>query len=166
MHRAVVLASVLALVVGACAGGQDGERAVTGTSAASTAETGGEPILIRARMVIAGAPGAEPIATGEVLEGSSLGSTAFCPGGTVLDSHGSTDPEVWLIAETITCPDGTLTLIVIPDVPQGLTQTGSWEVDTGTGAFEGLRGSGQLDVVYDPDPNLPAEVTLTGTVTR
>jgi hypothetical protein len=165
MHRAVVLVSVLALVVGACGGGENGEGAAADTSAAPTTEPD-EAIVIRTRVVIAGAPGAEPIATGEVLEGSSLGGAPFCAGGTVLDSHGSTDPTVWLIRETITCPDGTLTLLVTPDEPQGLTQTGSWTVDNGTGAFEGLRGSGQMDVVYDPDPDSPADVTLTGTVTR
>ena len=37
---------------------------------------------------------------------------------------------------------------------------------SGTGAFEGLRGSGEMEIVYDPDPNEPALGTYTGTVTR
>lgn len=51
-------------------------------------------------------------------------------------------------------------------MPQDLTQTGSWTIVSGTGAFEGLRGSGEMEIVYDPDPNEPARGTYTGTVTR
>ena len=86
--------------------------------------------------------------------------------GTIRDSHGSTDPAVRLIVETITCQDGTVKLRFTPDEPQGLTQTGSWTIASGTGAFERLRGSGEMEVVYDPDPDSPAHVTFTGTVTR
>ena len=117
-------------------------------------------------MVIAAAPGAEPIATGEVVDGSTLGGSPFCGGGTIRDTHGSPDPAVRLIVETITCPDGTVTLAFTPDEPEGLMQTGSWMIVGGTGAFEGLRGSGEMEVVYDPDEDSPAHVTFTGTVTR
>ena len=55
---------------------------------------------------------------------------------------------------------------VAQGMPQDLTQTGSWTIVSGTGAFEGLRGSGEMEVVYDPDPNEPARGTYTGTVTR
>ena len=59
---------------------------------------------------------------------------------------------------------------ITPDVSEGtaqaLTQTGSWTIVSGTGAFEGLRGSGEMEIVYDPDPNEPARGTYTGTVTR
>jgi hypothetical protein len=52
-------------------------------------------------------------------------------------------------------------------MPQTLTQTGSWTIVSGTGAFEGLSGSGEMEIVYDPDPNeLVARETYTGTVTR
>ena len=121
-------------------------------------------------MVGAATPGAEPIATGEVLEGSTLGGSPFCIGGTILDTHGSPDPEVALIARTITCPEGRVRMDITPEVsqgmPQDLTQTGSWTIVSGTGAFEGLRGSGEMEIVYDPDPNEPARGTYTGTVTR
>jgi hypothetical protein len=73
---------------------------------------------------------------------------------------------VSLIVETITCPDGTVRLRFTPDVPQGLTQTGAWRIVGGTGAFEGLRGSGEMEVVYDPDNDSLAHSTFTGTVTR
>jgi hypothetical protein len=36
----------------------------------------------------------------------------------------------------------------------------------GTGAFEGLRGSGEMEVVNDPDDDSLAHVTFTGPVTR
>jgi hypothetical protein len=50
--------------------------------------------------------------------------------------------------------------------PPGQTQTGSWSIVGGSGTFEGLRGSGEMEVVYDPDNDSPARETLTGTVTR
>jgi hypothetical protein len=156
----LVLALAGVLFLAACGG--DGAD----TSAASTTAPSGEPIVIRARVVIAAAPGAEPIATGEVLEGSSLAGSPFCAGGTIRDSHASTDPAVRLIVETITCPDGTVKLRFSPDEPQGLTQTGSWTLVGGTGPFEGLRGSGDMKVVYDPVDDALAHTTFTGTVTR
>jgi hypothetical protein len=53
-----------------------------------------------------------------------------------------------------------------PGEPQDLTQTGSWTIVSGTGAFEGLRGSGEMEVVNDPDDDSLAHETLTGTVTH
>jgi hypothetical protein len=163
MRRALVLVLVGVLFLGACGG--DDDDAVD-TSAASTTAPRYEPIVIRARAVIAAAPGAEPIATGEVLEGSTLGGLPFCAGGTIRDSHGSPDPAVRLIIETITCTDGTVTTAFTPDEPQGLNQTGSWMIVGGTGAFEGLRGTGEMKVVYDPDDDSLGHATFTGTVTR
>jgi hypothetical protein len=133
-------------------------------------DPGGEPIVIRTTMVIAAEEGAEPIATGEVLEGSTLGGTPFCAGGTILDSHASLDPAVeplGLIDRMITCSDGTVRIVFTPEgVPQGQTQTGSWTMVSGTGAFEGLRGDGAMEVVYDPDDDSLGLETLSGTVTR
>jgi hypothetical protein len=166
MRRAVVLVLVGVLLVGACGGGED---AAADTSAASTTGSAGEPIVIRTSMIIAAAPGAEPIATGEVLEGSTLGGSPFCVGGTILDSHGSPDPAeepYGLIDRTITCADGTVRVGFTPEVPQGQTQTGSWTIVSGTGAFERLRGSGGMEVVYDPDDDSVGRETFTGTVTR
>ena len=63
--------------------------------------------MIRTRKLVA-QECTEPIATGEFLEGSTLGDSPFCAG---VDHpafpYGSSDPTVWLIIETITCPDGT-----------------------------------------------------------
>jgi hypothetical protein len=47
-----------------------------------------------------------------------------------------------------------------------LSSAGSRTVASGTGSFERLRGGGEMEAVYDPDPAEPAHVTLTGTVTR
>ena len=167
MRRAVVLVLGGVLLLGACGDGEDG---AADTNAASTTDAAGEPIVIRTSVIGAATPGAEPIATGEVLEGSTLGGSRFCVGGTILDTHGSPDPEVALIARTITCPEGRVRMDITPEVsqgmPQDLTQTGSWTIVSGTGAFEGLRGSGEMEIVYDPDPNEPARGTYSGTVTR
>jgi hypothetical protein len=83
-----------------------------------------------------------------------------------VDSHGSADPSLRLIVETITCPDGTLSLAFAPDMAPGDRDAGSWFIVGASGAFEGLRGSGGMEVVYDPDPDVPAHATFTGTVTR
>ena len=70
-----------------------------------------------------------------------------------------------LIARTITCPNGTLKIGVTPETGQSQTQTGSWTLVSGTGAFDGLGGSGKMEVTYDPDHTTLARETLTGTVT-
>jgi hypothetical protein len=156
------------LLVGRCGGGED--RAAD-TSAASTTDGAGEPIVIRTRVAVAAASGAETIATGDVLEGSTLGGSPFCVGGTILDSHVSPDEEPHgLIDRTITCPDGTVRVGLTPEVgapgePRDLTQTGLWTIVSGTGAFEGLRGSGEMEVTYDPNDDSLTHERLTGTVT-
>lgn len=156
MRGAHALALVSTLLAGGCGGDENSDLKPRAP----------EQVEIFTRVSIAPTPGAEVIATGEVLEGSTLGDLPFCVGGTVQDSHGSTDPEVWLIARTITCPDGKVRMSVTPDMPEGLNQTGSWKIVSGTGAFEGLRGSGEMEVTYDPNPDESAGETYTGTATR
>ena len=157
MRRAHMLALLGILLVGACGGSEESDP---------EPRAGPKQVEIVTKIRIAPTPGAEVIATGEVLEGSTIGGSPFCIGGTILDSHGSTDPKVWLIARTIRCPDGKVRMDLRPDMPEGLNQTGSWKIVSGTGAFAGLRGSGEAEVVYDPDPDEPALETYTGTVTR
>jgi hypothetical protein len=159
----LVLGGVL---LGAC-GSEADDAAEAG--AASTSDSTGEAIVIRTSITVAAEAGAETIATGEVLEGSTLGGSSFCVGGTILDVHPSPDPpeEPYLIERTITCPDGTVTIGLTPDVdvPPGEPQTGSWTIVGGTEGFDGLLGSGEMEVVYDPDDESLAHETLTGTVT-
>jgi hypothetical protein len=166
MRRAVVLVLVGVLLPGACGGDED--DAAT-TSAASTTEPRGEPVVIRTRVTIADEEGAETIATGEVLEGSTLGGSPFCVGGTILDIHPNPDPaeEPYLIERMITCPDGTIGIGLTPDVdvPPGQPQTGSWTIVSGSDVFDGLSGNGRMEVVYDLDDDSLAHETLTGTVT-
>lgn len=147
-----IIAGVLAL--GACGGDEEG------------ATDTGEPIVVQTRVVIATEEGADVIATGVVLGESMLGGSPFCADGTILDSHGSSDPQVLLIARTVTCPDGTVRIDLRPEVAPGQTQTGAWAIVGGTGEFEGLRGSGTMEVLYGADEDSPARETLTGTVTR
>jgi hypothetical protein len=167
MRGAVVLVLMSALLLGGC-GGDDSEPEADASAASTTAPTG-ERLVLRTRIVIADEERAETIATGVVLDGSAIGDSEFCVGGTIVDVHGSPDPDVALIARTIRCPDGRLELRLRPDVgeePQGQTQTGSWTIGGGTGAFEGLRGDGKLEVVYGPTEGSPVRETLTGTVAR
>jgi len=167
MPKLRFLVTVGTLLLVACSGTQvDG----TGESMVSTIEPSVEPIVILTRIVIAPAEGAETIATGEILEGSTLGSEPFCSGGSMVDSHAEGDPAVepyGLIARTITCGDGTVRVAFTPEVvPRDQPQTGSWTIVGGTGAFEGIHGSGDLEVVRDPDDESRDLETLTGTVTR
>ena len=175
--RAVVpvLAGMLVLVgvlfLGACGGD---EKDAADTSAASATAPPGEPIVIHSTLIVAAEEGSEPIATGTILEGSTLGGTPFCAGGTILESHASLDPKMkaYLIDRKITCPDGTVRIGYTPEVgadsaPQGQTpQKGVWTIVSGTGEFEGLSGSGKSEAVYGPNPSSPVRSTFTGTVTR
>ena len=167
MRTMVVLVLLGVLFLSACGGDEDD---AAGTSAVSTTERRGEPIVIREELIIAATEHAEPIATGTILAGSTLGGSPFCAGGTILDSHASLDPkmEPYLIDRKITCPDGTVRIGFTPEVgaePQSQTQKGAWTIVSGTGAFEGLGGSGRSEAVYGPNPNSPVRETLTGTVT-
>jgi hypothetical protein len=112
MRGAVLLVGVL--LFGACGGGEDGASEIGAES---------DDLVIKRSVVGATTPGAEPIATGEVAEGSTLGGSPFCVGGTIWDSHGTPDPEVALIARTITCPEGRVRMDITPDVSQEMRTT-------------------------------------------
>jgi hypothetical protein len=141
--------------------------AVTPTDASPTTEQAGEPIEIRTELTIAEEEGADTIATGKVLEGSTFGDAPFCVGGSIVDTH-PTDAEAdYLIEQQITCPDGTVTIGLTPDVnaPPDEPQGGSWTIVSGSDAFDGMSGSGEMKVVYGPDEDSPAQETLTGVAT-
>jgi hypothetical protein len=153
------VALTVASIALACCGGDDeagGPTAAPDAEAGSPPATeGGEAILIRTHV---------NIPTGEVLGGSSIGDSPFCPGGTFRDQHGNDD--IGLVDRTFRCPDGTLRIGFTPGVPQGRTQTGPWKVLSGTGAFEGLEGSGQMETKYERGSHTKGRETFTGTVAR
>jgi len=72
VRRAVVLVLVGVLSLAACGGDEDD---AAGTSAASATAPASEPVVIPATLTVAAEEGSEPIATGTVLEGSTLGGT-------------------------------------------------------------------------------------------
>jgi hypothetical protein len=153
------------VLLAACGSGSD-HAAHTGSAPTQRHD---ERVVIRDLLTIAALPGSEPIATGTVLPGSTLEGAPFCAGGTLRDTHASADPAMkqYLVDRTITCPDGTVRIGLRPKVPfQGMTQTGSWTIVSGTGAFAGLHGSGRMAVKYTPNPKAPAHETLTGTASR
>jgi hypothetical protein len=181
--RALVPQLFLVFVLEACSGAPDTSTSPATASAASTeaadstAEPVGEPIVIRASLVIAATEGAEITATGKVLEGSTLAAVPFCIGGTIEERHA--DPDAMparMLDSTITCTDGTVTVGLTPEValtpepPSDRPQVGTWTIVGGTGPYETLRGTGESEVTYDPDnepgQQSPAQATLTGTVTR
>ncbi len=133
MRRAVVLGLAGALLVGAC-------TATPGDGNRSSAPSAGESIVIRTEMAIADTSGAEPIATGKVLEGSMVDGATFCVGGTIRDSHANLDPAVeplGLIDRTFTCPDGTMRIVFTPAEMQGDARAGSWTVVPRHAPFHG-----------------------------
>lgn len=161
--------ATLALGLVAC-GGEDG--GASGTTAPTGVESEGssdvavadEPIVIRTSMTLTA--GEEIVASGEVLDGSTVGDSPFCPGGTIEDRHGET-PDVALVDRTITCSDGTLELGFSPQRPVGNTQSGAWSIVGGTGSYEGWQGRGEMKMVYDTRGANPTsgDETFTGTIT-
>ncbi len=132
MPIAVATALTMVAVTG-CEGG-DGED--PGKSASVGAA---EAILIRTRV---------DLPTVDILDGSTVGGSPFCPGGTATDQHGT--PEIGLVDRTITCRDGTLRVGFDPGLPAGDTQRGPWRIISGTGAYEGWSGNGDMVMRYDP----------------
>jgi hypothetical protein len=151
----------------ACGGGNDGEiRTVTVAPAATSAQetavppkASGDAILIETRV-----PDAK-LHTGEVLDASVIGESPFCPGGTT--TGGSDGPT---ITTTFHCPDGTLTVQYAPIQPS-LVQGAVWEIVSGTGKLEGLRGGGSMVAKFEDEdvstgaPSSGGEI-FTGTLDR
>jgi hypothetical protein len=171
--RRLAMTLILATVGLAACGEGDGnetEAATTpGVDGDLTADPGegSEEIVIKTRVVF---PKGEIPVTGEVLDGSTIGDSPFCPGGTFRDRHGSEDPSVppyGLVDRTYSCSDGTLRMGFTPGHPQGQTQAGPWKVVSGTGAYEGLQGDGQMEIKAEPGThgNVGRE-TFTGTITH
>jgi hypothetical protein len=128
-------------LAGCGADGDDGD-AKSKSSRPTKSATAGEaqPILIKTRM---------DTPTGKIVVGSHVGGSAFCPGGTIKDKHGTLD--IGLVDRMITCPDGTLRMGFDPQMPVGNEQRGPWRIISGTGTYDGWEGRGQMVVRYDPN---------------
>jgi hypothetical protein len=156
------LAVVLALAVTALAGCGDGGSATDPSVETSSTRLidGTEHIVIKTFADLQ-----EMVDTGEILEGSTLGDSPFCPGGTFSGGHGNTD-NGWL-DKTIECSDGTLTLAFDPRNEKERSVSGPWEVLSGTGAYEGMEGSGEMMIKFPANPQVPeGRETFTGTVSQ
>jgi hypothetical protein len=142
----------VALTVGAI--GAAGCGGDSGGEGETTVGASGDPILIRTQV---------NIPTGVVLNGSSIGDSPFCPDGTFRDEDGD---DIWLMRRTFRCPNGTLRIGFTTGLGQNRKQTGTWKMLSGTGAFEGLQGSGQMEIEVERGSNTKGQETFTGTVAR
>jgi hypothetical protein len=158
----------LALILMAAALAGCGDSDDEGTAPTSAVESepstglidGKEKIVIKTHADLASVTD-----TGKVLGGSSLGDSPFCPKGTFTGGHGNTD-NGWL-DHTFECPDGTLTIAFDPRNEKGQSASGPWEVLSGTGAYEGMKGSGQFEIKFPADPAaMEGRETFTGTVSQ
>ena len=102
---------------------------------------------------------------GTVVDGSKLGDAAFCGGGTV--HHESGSPEIGHPAiNAFTCGDSRLEIGFGPgpDQMDNRIQTSDWDVLTGTGVFNGVTGSGSMQVEWTAVGTTTGEETFTGTL--
>ena len=142
--RLTAVAAMTAVGLTAC--GEDADRGTDASDAAGThlskpAEGSREPILIKTRVT-----GFK----GEVLAGSLIGDSRFCPGGTVLHERGS--PEIGFPAiNVLRCADGHLRIGFGPgpDQMNEAFQTSSWEILDGTGRYAGMSGEGRMTVLFE-----------------
>ena len=160
--RWLALALTGAAVGLAACGDDDADKAQTTPASAvnrPAADSGGGAEAIRIKTHLT-------IPTGKVLDGSTLGDSPFCPGGTFRDEGTSTGN-----LKTFQCPGGRLTIDFSPGEPRedsagGQNQSGPWKVVTGSGEFAGLRGHGRMTVRFESSEADESRETFTGTVTR
>lgn len=156
----VVLVAIAAIGLSACGAQTDGNDppAAPGETPASqtspSAPLSGDAILIETQITDARSHEAE------VLDGSVIGESAFCPGG---KAKGASEGPT--ITTTFTCSAGTLTVQYAP-MQRSLVQSATWEVVSGTGDFEGLRGGGSMVAAFESDDPDSGQETFTGTVSR
>jgi hypothetical protein len=152
-----VLLTVSLLGIAAC--GNDGGEVRTVTVETPAEDEQGAPatgvaILIETRISSARKH------AGEVLDGSVIGESGFCPGG---KTRGGSSGAA--ITATFHCPGGRLTVSYSP-TQRSLVQSSDWKIVSGTGSFKGLRGGGWMVANFgSEDPEKGGE-TFTGTVTR
>jgi hypothetical protein len=146
---AVALAGAAIGIAGCGDDGSDNARA-----SAHSGEDG-EAILIKTRLNV-------PV--GEVLPGSHIGDSAFCPRGKFRDEHGS---SVGTEIKTIRCREGRLRIAFTPVGEGSCThQSGPWRIVRGSGLYKGLRGHGRMEVEFGMGARGEGRETFTGTVTR
>ena len=154
----VMVVTMAAIGLSACA--VENEASVRSDAPAETpasqsptlAPSSGDAILIETRITDA------KLHAGEVLAGSVIGESAFCPGG---ESSGSSQGPT--ITTTFSCPDGTLTVQYAP-TQRSLVQSAEWVVVNGTGSFEALRGGGSMVAAFESDDPDSGREVFTGTV--
>jgi hypothetical protein len=162
----LVFVGILAtgLIGGGCGddGGDETGAATTPGLNSDSADSGGgsEEIVIKTRLHIP-ADRKGPI-TGEVLDGSTIGDSPFCPGGTFRDQRGN--PEIGSVDRDLRCSDGSLRIGFTPGRLANHSQAGPWKVISGIGAYEGLRGRGRMVVKYKSGYPPKGAETFTGTV--
>jgi hypothetical protein len=151
--RRLALALTFATIgLAACGSGSaDKKGADRQRSAAPRAAS--KKIIIKTRLAIP---------TGEVVGGSSIGDSPFCPGGTFRDRNGN--PDIGSVDRTVRCSGGNLRIGFSPGEPRGHTQAGPWKIISGTGAYKGLRGSGRMEVTFESGSSSKGRETFTGTV--
>ena len=175
LHRVrwLGLALVLATLGFAACGGDDGDESEAATTAAADGDLSTdagqarEEIVIKTQVKINAAEEnvGSNVSRGEILDGSSIGDSPFCPDGTFQDAH-SEDPAIGFVDRTIQCPDGSLRIGFSPGPPPTpLTQSGPWHIVSGTGAFKGMEGDGEMEIRYEPHTDATeGRETFTGTV--
>lgn len=168
-RRLLAAATMMAASLTACdhAGGNNGRE--TGASDAETtpspsaepqvttpAARPGESMLIKTRITRF---------KGKVLEGSLLGTSPFCRGGTVRHAFGS--PDIGFPAINVFhCADGQLRIGFGPGPDQAnhTVQTSGWKILDGSGRFAGMTGEGQMKVRWDRAGASKGQETFKGRV--
>jgi hypothetical protein len=145
-HGSLALAlAAAAMVLAACGGDEDTSPAQFVLKTSVKFPTGGD-------------------ATGEVVSGSRLGDSEFCVGTKFRDRQSG---GTWFINRTLRCPGGQITLGFTPNTGVGNgTQSGKWGIVGATGRYTGLKGSGELNVIYPAQrgADTKGHETFTGTV--
>jgi hypothetical protein len=159
----LVLAVVItSLGLAACGDDDDdggGGETTSAEKVETTAQEGGEAVVIRTHVVALENP--DDATTGEVLAKSTIGDSAFCSGGTFRDAAVEAGSDQ--VTRLFRCSDGSLT-ITFTSTPPDVEQRSDWKVESGSGAFEGLSGGGQMEAVSESSTG-EARETFTGTVT-
>ena len=144
----------------ACGGeedGGDGTAVPHARTASPTPSERSEPILIKTQVARF---------AGEVLAGSVIGGSPFCPGGTLRHEHGS--PEIGFPAiDVFDCPEGRLRIGFGPgpDQMNNVIQTSYWEILDGSGRYAKMRGDGQMKVRFQAAGSSKGQETFRGDVT-